>query len=51
MRSWRERVPFYDLLAADPDVGRALPGERLSALFDYGFYLENVGATFERLGL
>jgi adenylosuccinate lyase len=51
MRAWNERVPFLDLLLADPDVTSRLPEAELRGLFDYSFYLKNIGATFERLGL
>ncbi len=51
MTAWRQRTPFLDLLLADADVTNRLPESELRALFDYGFYLQNIGATFERLGL
>jgi len=51
MTAWRQRTPFLDLLLADPDVTNRLPEPEVRALFDYGFYLRNIGATFERLGL
>lgn len=51
MTAWRQRTPFLDLLLADPEVTNRLPELEVRALFDYGFYLQNIGATFERLGL
>lgn len=51
MAAWRQRTPFLDLLLADPEVTNRLPEPEVRALFDYGFYLTNIGATFERLGL
>ena len=51
MKAWKERTPFLDLLAADPEVAGRLNEDELRGLFDYGFYLKNIGATFERLGL
>ncbi len=51
MQSWRERRPFLDLLLADPQVTSQLREDEVRGLFDYGFYLTNIGATFERLGL
>ncbi len=51
MRSWEERTSFLDILLADADVVSRLPEGELRALFDYSYYLQNVGATFERLGL
>jgi adenylosuccinate lyase len=51
MRAWNERVPFLDLLLADREVTSRIGEAELRALFDYGYYLKNIGATFERLGL
>jgi len=51
MASWKERVPFLELLLRDPLVTAQLPERELRALFDYGYYLRNIGATFARLGL
>jgi len=51
MAAWRERTAFLDLLLADADVMSRVGEEDLRGLFDYGFYLQNIGATFERLGL
>lgn len=51
MAAWERRTPFLDLLLADPEVTARLSEDEVRALFDYGYYLENIGATFERLGL
>jgi adenylosuccinate lyase len=51
MKAWNGRTPFFDLLMADPDVTSRLCEDELRGLFDYNFYLANIGATFERLGL
>lgn len=51
MQSWNTRKPFRQLLASDPEVTGRLSEAELDALFDYQFYLQNIGATFERLGL
>ena len=51
MKSWKTRSSFRDLLRLDPDVTGRLTEADLDALFDYQFYLQNIGATFERLGL
>ena len=51
MSAWNSRVAFLDLLVADPEVTSRLPEDELRGLFDYDFYLRNIGATFERLGL
>jgi adenylosuccinate lyase len=51
MKSWKGRTPFLDLLLEDRDVTSRIPEPDLRGLFDYNFYLTNIGATFERLGL
>ena len=51
MQSWREEKPFLDLLLADPEVTNRVAEDELRGLFDYNYYLTNIGATFERLGL
>ncbi|MCA9831882.1 MAG: adenylosuccinate lyase [Dehalococcoidia bacterium] len=51
MASWNGRMPFLDLLLADPEVGARLRDDEVRALFDYQFYLQNIGATYERLRL
>ena len=51
MAAWRLRRPFLELLLEDPEVTCRLDGPRLRGLFDYGFYLQNIGATYHRLGL
>ena len=51
MAAWKTRTPFLDLLLADEAVTARIPPEALRGLFDYAFYVRNVGVTFERLGL
>ncbi len=51
MRSWEEHIPFLDLLLGDSRVTAHLSRDELVALFDYGFYLKHVDASFRRLGL
>ena len=51
MQSWREHKPFIDLLLADAEVTDRVAEDELRGLFDYNYYLTNIGATFERLGL
>jgi adenylosuccinate lyase len=51
MRAWRERRPFYELLAADPAVTERLPPAELKACFDPSWYLRNVNTIFRRAGL
>lgn len=51
MVAWKEHTHFLGLLLADPEVTSRLDEGELRALFDYGWYLTNIGATFNRLGL
>jgi adenylosuccinate lyase len=47
--AWDERRPFRSLLEADAEVGERLDPEKLDELFDYGRFVRNVPAVFERL--
>jgi adenylosuccinate lyase len=51
MAAWKGRTAFLGLLLADDAVTARIAEPELRALFDYGYYLRNIGATFERLGL
>ena len=51
MRAWKERRPFFELLAADRDVTAKLSPDELKSCFDPAFYVRNVDAVFKRLGL
>jgi adenylosuccinate lyase len=51
MRAWKERISFFDLLNADPDVGKHLSKAELEGIFDYGHFLHHVDDIFKRLGL
>ena len=51
MAAWKEHKQFLDLLLADPEVVSRMSDSDLRELFDYNWYLTNIGATFERLGL
>jgi adenylosuccinate lyase len=51
MRAWKERRPFFELLAADGAVTARLSADELKSCFDPAFYLRNVDAVFKRLGL
>src|SRR5882762_2003696 len=51
MRAWKERRPFFELLAADPKVTDHLSADELKTCFDPAFFLKNVDAIFKRLGL
>jgi adenylosuccinate lyase len=49
MKAWKEGADFLTLLQADPEV--TLSKGELAALFDYSYYLRNIDAIFQRLGL
>jgi adenylosuccinate lyase len=51
MTAWREHTAFLELLLRDEAVTSRIPEAALRPLFDYGYYLANVEATFVRLGL
>ncbi|MEP7216035.1 MAG: adenylosuccinate lyase [Anaerolineaceae bacterium] len=51
MIAWKDHKQFLGLLLADPDVTSRISEADLCGLFDYGWYLTNIGATFDRLGL
>jgi adenylosuccinate lyase len=48
-RAFDERLPFRGLLEQEPEVQQRLSAEQLDELFDYGRFLRNVPAVFERL--
>ncbi len=47
--AWDERRPFRQLLEAEPEVAGHLDAPQLDELFDYGRFLRNLPAVFERL--
>jgi adenylosuccinate lyase len=47
--AWDERRSFRSLLEQDPEVTERLGAEKLDELFDYGRFVGNVPAVFERL--
>jgi adenylosuccinate lyase len=51
MKSWDTGENFMELLQADPEVTKALPGEELTVIFDYNYYLCHVEQVFQRLSL
>src|SRR5438046_10003043 len=51
MRAWRERRPFFELLAGDPAVTERIASDELKACFAPAWYLRNVDALFRRGGL
>jgi adenylosuccinate lyase len=51
MRAWRERRPFLELLAADPEVSDRLGAAELKDCFDPAWFLRHVDTIFKRAGL
>lgn len=51
MRSWREGIPFRDLLVADQDVTALIKTDEIDSLFDHGFHLNRVDEIYKRFGL
>jgi len=49
MRAWNGEGNLLDLLKADPDVSKALPAEKLEAMFDLGYHLKQVDTIFKRV--
>jgi adenylosuccinate lyase len=49
MKAWDGEGRFADLLAADPEVSRALSPETLGAQFDDAYHLKHVDAIFARV--
>ena len=50
-RVWADRVEFYELLLADPEVRQRLTEDELAELFDYNWHLRYIDVGFKRLGL
>ncbi|HQH79004.1 MAG TPA: adenylosuccinate lyase [Synergistaceae bacterium] len=48
LRCWQGEGDFKTLLAQDPPISAALPGDHLDRLFDAGFYLRHVDTIFQR---
>jgi adenylosuccinate lyase len=51
MTAWNDEQPFFDLLAADSAVTDVLSADDLQACFDPTYYLRNVDAAYDRLGI
>ena len=49
MRAWRGEGMLLDLLAADEEVTKALPREKLEVLFDLDYHLKHVDTIFARV--
>ena len=49
MRAWNGEGTLLDLLMGDAEVTKALPREKLEALFDLGYHLKHVDTIFARV--
>ncbi|MDE3115463.1 MAG: adenylosuccinate lyase [Pseudomonadota bacterium] len=49
MRAWNGEGTLLDLLLGDAEVTKALPREKLEALFDLGYHLKHVDTIFARV--
>ena len=49
MKTWEEKTPLSQTLAADPEVAGRLSQEEIDACFDLEYYRKNVEQIFDRL--
>ena len=49
MRAWNGEGDRLTLLKADPEVAKALPADKLEAMFDLGYHLKQVDTIFGRV--
>ena len=49
MRAWNSESDLLTLLKADPEVAKALPADKLEAMFDLGYHLKQVDTIFRRV--
>ena len=49
MRAWNGEGDLLTLLKADPEVAKALPADKLEAMFDLGYHLKQVDTIFGRV--
>jgi len=51
MTTWDEGGDFRELVRANEQVRAAISQDQLNVIFDYSYFLEHVGHTFQKLGL
>ena len=51
MRSWKEGKEFRDLLLKEERLTKELSEDEINELFDYNYFIKNVDAIFEKVGL
>jgi adenylosuccinate lyase len=49
MRAWNGEGDLLALLKADPEVSKAVPADKLEAMFDLGYHLAQVNTIFARV--
>ncbi len=49
MRAWNGEGDLLSLLKADPEVSKAVPADKLEAMFDLGYHLAQVDTIFGRV--
>ena len=51
MRSWRQKIPFRQMILDDEAIMNLITPDELDKIFDYGVYTANVDYIFKRSGL
>jgi len=51
MQSWREKIPFKQLILDNETIMNLITPDELDKIFDYGVYTANVDYIFKRSGL
>ena len=51
MQSWREKIPFKQLILDNETIMNLITPDELDKIFDYGVYTANVDYIFKRCGL
>jgi adenylosuccinate lyase len=49
MRSWKEGIPFMDLLLKDEEVRKYLTEGEIKSIFDLNYYTRNLDYIYERV--
>ncbi|MEO8894730.1 MAG: lyase family protein, partial [Rhizomicrobium sp.] len=49
MRAWNGEGDLLTLLKADPEISKAVPADKLEAMFDLGYHLAQVDTIYKRV--
>ena len=49
MQSWKEKIPYKDLLTQDKVITKYLSKKEIDRLFDMKFYTKNVDYIYKRV--